>query len=212
MEHLEIKDVLGVIMEEKEKYVVKKISKDCLFPETLCELKDTKSKFFVVLESKDDAVKIADLLNKQDKYIKELKNSEDNFCECVSRLQKEIQQLNEELDKYKETVQELQETSSKMFDKLLENHLCKFQENPYNEENQEFKNDIKLLISVGKQIKDFKNSQNQVAVDALNNVRNTLRFHTYNIRDDRFDYTRTMCLWTDINEIIDKQIENLKGD
>ena len=59
-------------MEEKERYVVKKISKDCLFPETLCELKDTKSKFFVVLESKEDAVKIADLLNQQDKRIKDV--------------------------------------------------------------------------------------------------------------------------------------------
>lgn len=57
---------------EKERYAVKKISKDCLFPETMCELKDTKSKFFVVLESKDDAVKIADLLNQQAKCINDL--------------------------------------------------------------------------------------------------------------------------------------------
>lgn len=82
----------------------------------------------------------------------------------------------------------------------------------YNEENEEFKNDIKLLIQVAKQIKDFKNSQNQVAIDVLHDTRNTLRFRTYNIRDDRFDYTRTMCLWTDINKIIDKQIEYLKGE
>ena len=59
-------------MKGKERYVCKKISKDCLFPEILCELKDTESKFFVVLESKDDAVKIADLLNHQDKRIKKL--------------------------------------------------------------------------------------------------------------------------------------------
>ena len=61
-------------MAQKERYVCKKISKDCLFPEILCELKDTESKFFVVLESKDDAVKIADLLNQQDKEIKQLKD------------------------------------------------------------------------------------------------------------------------------------------
>lgn len=61
-------------MAQKERYVCKKISKDCLFPEILCELKDTESKFFVVLESKDDAIKIADLLNHQDKCIKELEN------------------------------------------------------------------------------------------------------------------------------------------
>lgn len=142
-------------------------------------------------------------------YIKSLHKQIKNFKE----LSEENRKLTEELDKYKETVQELQGTSSKMFDKLLEKHLNKFQENPYyNEENEEFKNDIKLLIQVAKQIKDFKNSQNQVAIDVLHDTRNTLRFRTYNIRDDRFDYTRTMCLWTDINKIIDKQIEYLKGE
>lgn len=131
----------------------------------------------------------------------------------IEELRKENRKLTEELDKYKETVQELQGTSSKMFDKSLENHLSKFQENPYyNEENEEFKNDIKLLIQVAKQIKDFKNSQNQVAIDVLHDTRNTLRFHTYNIKDDRFAHIRTMCLWTDINKIIDKQIESLKGE
>lgn len=73
-------------MEEKERYVCKKISKDCLFPEILCELKDTESKFFVVLESKDDAVKIADLLNQQDKEIKQLKQSQKQLA--ISELEK----------------------------------------------------------------------------------------------------------------------------
>ena len=59
-------------MKENERYVVKKISKDCLFPETLCELKDTKSKLYVVLENIADAYKIKDLLNQQDKRIEEL--------------------------------------------------------------------------------------------------------------------------------------------
>lgn len=64
------------------------------------------------------------------------------------------------------------------------------------------------LNDYDEEMKEFK----QVAVDALNNVRNTLRFHTYNIKDNQFGYTRTMYLWTDINEIIDKQIESLKGE
>lgn len=178
-------------------------------------------------ESNKNFIEIFD--NVRDKWI-----TEDNICEYLNNYDKKVRELElyistvqnteweslreenrkliEKLDEYKETVQELQETSSKMFDKLLENHLSKFQENPYNEENEEFKNDIKLLISVSKQIKNFKNSQNQVTIDVLHDIRNTLRFHTYDIRDDRFDYTRTMCLWTDINKIIDKQIKNLKGE
>lgn len=87
-------------MEEKERYVCKKISKDYLFPEILCELKDTESKFFVVLESKDDAVKIADLLNQQDKRIKELelllnadKKIKTNSIKGFEKLKAEIKQL-----------------------------------------------------------------------------------------------------------------------
>lgn len=193
-------------MEQKERY----------------ELHESKKNFIEIFDNVRDRWitedNICDRLNDYDKEMKELeakvptpfmKTLQENTWEV---LREENRKLTEELDKYKETIQELQETSSKMFDRLLKNHLHKFQENPYNEENQEFKNDTKLLISVSEQIKDFKNSQNQVTIDVLHDIRNTLRFHTYNIRDDRFDYTRTMCLWTDINEIIDKQIKNIKGD
>lgn len=83
----------------------------------------------------------------------------------IEELGKENRKLIEELDKYKATVQELQGTSSKMFDKLLENHLHKFQEDkdfdfsktPYGraikrnrelkEENGELKNDMKLFVA-----------------------------------------------------------------
>lgn len=60
-------------MEEQERYFVKKILKDCLFPETLCEIKDTKSKLYILLEDKDTAIIIKNLLNQQDKEIKQLK-------------------------------------------------------------------------------------------------------------------------------------------
>lgn len=100
-------------MAQKERYVCKKISKDCLFPETLCELKDTESKFFVILESKDDAVKIVDLLNQQDKEIKQLKEqieqmaqdyaSEIAFCTGASNKQiaiRELEDLKSKIEKF----------------------------------------------------------------------------------------------------------------
>lgn len=132
-------------------------------------------------------------------------------------LREENRKLTEELDKYKETVQELQGTSSKMFDKLLEKHLSKFQENPYhNEENEEFKNDIKLLIQVAKQIKDFKNSQNQVAIRVLTKA----RFDIQNIFNqvDKYDgeycelYWKLSKFFNQFNDYFDKQIESLKGE
>lgn len=111
-------------MAQKERYVCKKISKDCLFPEILCELKDTESKFFVVLESKDDAVKIADLLNQQDKRIKELEeesgyvvfvdgyncnNNEIHRQEFIKYKDK-CSELIEENKKFKEQISKIEET------------------------------------------------------------------------------------------------------
>lgn len=98
-----------------------------------------------------DSHQVVRFLNEQINYIEELR--------------KENRKLTEELDKYKDTVQELQGTSSKMFDKLLENHLHKFQEHkdfdfsktPYGkaiernkelkEENEELKKNIKSFVA-----------------------------------------------------------------
>ncbi len=59
-------------MKEKDRYVVEKMPTYCLFPEALCGLKDTESKFYVVLENIDAVIKIKDLLNQQDKEIAKL--------------------------------------------------------------------------------------------------------------------------------------------
>ncbi len=59
-------------MKKKDRYVVEKMPTYCLFPEALCGLKDTEGKFYVVLENIDAVIKIKDLLNQQDKRIKEL--------------------------------------------------------------------------------------------------------------------------------------------
>lgn len=157
-------------MKEKERY----------------ELRESNRNFIEIFDNVRDKWitedNICELLNDYNKEIKELeakvlapfiKTLQEKKWEA---LREENRKLTEELDKYKKTVQELQGTGSKMFDKLLENHLSKFQENPYyNEENEEFKNDIKLLIQVAKQIKDFKNSQNQVAIKGLEEENQQLR-------------------------------------
>lgn len=170
-------------------------------------------------ESNKNFIEIFD--NVRDKWI-----TEDNICEYLNNYDKKVRELElyistvqnteweslreenrkliKELDKYKETVQELQETSSKMFDKLLENHLSKFQENHYNEENEEFKNDIKLLISVSKQIKDFKNSQKQIAIRELEKLKESCEKTKIDIG--------LMLDYTTFNNILDKQIESLKGE
>lgn len=60
-------------MKEKERYVVERISIGYRFPKALCGLKDTESKFYVVFENIYAVIMIKDLLNQQDKEIKELK-------------------------------------------------------------------------------------------------------------------------------------------
>lgn len=59
-------------MKKKDRYVVERVSIGFWFPETFCELKDTESEFYVLLKNMDAAIKIKDLLNQQDKRIKEL--------------------------------------------------------------------------------------------------------------------------------------------
>ena len=92
-------------MEEKERYIVKKLTRDCLFPETLCELKDEESKFFVILESIEDANKIKDLLNKQDNEINvlnELLSSEQKFHDwCLKDFEEETEKLRRQIKELK---------------------------------------------------------------------------------------------------------------
>lgn len=59
-------------MEEKERYISKKIIKDVVMPDGLYEIKDRESDFYLIIENKKDVDTITNLLNQQDKRIKEL--------------------------------------------------------------------------------------------------------------------------------------------
>lgn len=60
-------------MSKEERYKIKKISKDCLFPNGLYELKDKETKFFLIIEDKRDVEKLKDYLISRDKQLAELK-------------------------------------------------------------------------------------------------------------------------------------------
>lgn len=64
-------------MEEKERYYYNKILRDCIMPEGLYEIKDRESNFYLIIENKKDVDTITNLLNRQDKRIKELRKTLD---------------------------------------------------------------------------------------------------------------------------------------
>lgn len=63
----------------KNRYTIKKIVKDCLFPEGLYEIKDKETKFYLIMEDKKDVDKLKDYLTTKDEQIRsleeQLKNS-----------------------------------------------------------------------------------------------------------------------------------------
>lgn len=82
----------------KERYIVQKLSRDCLFPETLCELKDTESDFFIILENIDDANKIKNIFNQKDTQIKELEQENQQLKQAQKQLAiSELEKLKTEL-------------------------------------------------------------------------------------------------------------------
>lgn len=58
----------------------------------------------------------------------------------------------------------------------------------------------------------LKQSQKELAIEKLEEVKKILSFDAYNITDNRFDCTRTIILWDDLNSIIDNQVKKLKGE
>nr|DAT76292.1 MAG TPA: hypothetical protein [Caudoviricetes sp.] len=176
-------------MAQKERYELQKSNKNFI------EIFDNVRDRWITEDN------ICELLNDYNKEIKELeakvltpfmKTLQEKKWEA---LREENRKLTEELDKYKETVQELQGTSSKMFDKLLENHLSKFQENPYyNEENEEFK-------------KDLEKTQNSIAISELEVARNIASFLGCIEKDGEFYVNLTA-----MKGYLDGQIKMLKGE
>lgn len=60
-------------MEEKERYISKKIIKDVVMPAGLYEIKDRESDFYLIIENKKDVDTITNLLNKLNKENQQLK-------------------------------------------------------------------------------------------------------------------------------------------
>lgn len=207
-------------MAQKERYVCKKISKDCLFPEILCELKDTESKFFVVLESKDDAVKIADLLNHQDKRIKELEE-ENKVLEGENKVgefwhsaykckQLEYDMVYAELrgiyEKNQQLKEQLEEKDKQIFELMSKLDL---------KENEPVycslaDRDCEALGNVKDLEKQFKQSQKQLAIEELEKVKN------YFCEEDEDDDGIKTGDWTithdacEVAEFIEEQLKELK--
>ena len=65
-------------MEEKERYYYEKILRDCVIPEGLFEIKDREGNFYLIIENKKDVDTITNLLNQQDKRVKELEQELDD--------------------------------------------------------------------------------------------------------------------------------------
>lgn len=129
----------------------------------------------------------------------------------IEELRKENRKLTEELDKYKETVQELLETGKKMYGMLLNEHL-------YNKTNI---NDVKNTSQLVEQEKEhlkfmrtmfsfkelleekgekYSNSQKQITIRELEKLK------------DVFKVKATIDIYKGIVEVINEQIENLKGE
>ena len=214
-------------MAQKERYVCKKISKDCLFPEILCELKDTESKFFVVLESKDDAVKIADLLNQQDKRIKELEEKYQDLKEDNNATTESLYASRTYLDKNTSKMWKLEKENQQLKEKLNNFETCM---KKYNVEDIEHLDLMLFVLSGGtkyhlkeiedKHKKELKQSQKQLAISELEKVKNCCEIYA----DELYDNLVDVVLSTDIDkpkreamkylylvsEFIDNQIKELK--
>lgn len=205
-------------MEEKERYVCKKISKDCLFPEILCELKDTESKFFVVLESKDDAVKIADLLNQQDKLIKEKDCQIDKWKQDYENCSKLEKFISKERQYCLDNWRACQRENQQLKEKLNNFETCM---KKYNVEDIEHLDLMLFVLSSEtkyhlKEIKDkhkkeLKQSQKQLAIEELERLKNYFCEEDEDgegIKTGDWTITHDAC---EIAEFIDNRVKKLKG-
>lgn len=85
-------------MNEEERYYYKKILRDCVMPEGLFEIKDRESNFYLIIENKKDVDTITNLLNQQDKRIKELKEENQQLKQSQKQLAiEELEKLEEEM-------------------------------------------------------------------------------------------------------------------
>ena len=71
-------------MEEKERYYYEIILRDCVIPEGLFEIKDREGNFYLIIENKKDVDTITNLLNQQDKRIKELEEENQQLIKALN--------------------------------------------------------------------------------------------------------------------------------
>ena len=121
-------------MEEKERYYYDKILRDCVIPEGLFEIKDREGNFYLIIENKKDVDTITNLLNQQDKRIKELEEElvekkgleralnacnrqNDEFADMIKKLVNEKEELKQQLKDTEEsynTMRYLNKTRSEL--------------------------------------------------------------------------------------------------
>ena len=96
-------------MSKKGKYTIKKIVKNCIFPEGLYELKDKETKFYLILEDKANVEKLEDYLIDKDRKIADLLSQLDQANEDNVWLNAEIDTLKSEKENLMRTLEEAQE-------------------------------------------------------------------------------------------------------
>lgn len=99
------------MMSEKEKYTIKKIVKNCVFPEGLYVLKDKETKFYLILEDKADVEKLKHYLINKDQQIDQLKQqlaeTEQKFLEFQEDSIRNEQTYVRELTEKQNTIDEI---------------------------------------------------------------------------------------------------------
>ena len=114
-------------MEDKERYYYKKILRDCVMPEGLFEIKDRESNFYLIIENKKDVDTITNLLNEQDKRIKELelllkadKKIKSNSLNGFEKLRQENQQLKQQIADLEAKLAESEKKYAELFCRNIE--------------------------------------------------------------------------------------------
>ncbi len=115
-------------MKKIERYVVERVSIGFWFPETFCELKDTESEFYVRLKNMDAAIKIKDLLNQQDKRIKDLKHENQRLHTELSQKVDYIHEIVEVKEQLKQSQNQLAISALEEVNSILTNIIIEVTE------------------------------------------------------------------------------------
>ena len=111
------------------------------------------------------------------------------------------------LNEQDKRIKELEETNKVLSNELIKNNIMK---------QDRLKTCCGIPIYEVPKLKEenelLKLEQKELAIEKLEEVKKILSFDAYNITDNRFDCTRTIILWDDLNSLIDNQVKKLKGE